>query len=29
MTNHMDVERLFPLWGLPMRLTTDPRATDA
>ncbi|MGW4808146.1 sigma-70 family RNA polymerase sigma factor [Kitasatospora sp. NPDC004272] len=26
MTNHMDVERLFPLWGLPMRLTTDPRA---
>ncbi len=26
MTNHMDVERLFPLWGLPMRLTADPRA---
>ncbi|MFD8596587.1 sigma-70 family RNA polymerase sigma factor [Kitasatospora sp. NPDC059646] len=26
MTNHMDVERLFPLWGLPMRLTEDPRA---
>ncbi|MEV7122006.1 sigma-70 family RNA polymerase sigma factor [Kitasatospora griseola] len=25
MTNHMDVERLFPLWGLPMRLTEDPR----
>lgn len=20
MTNHMDTERLFPLWGLPMRL---------
>ncbi|KDN88129.1 RNA polymerase sigma70 factor [Kitasatospora cheerisanensis KCTC 2395] len=26
MTNHMDVERLFPLWNLPMRLTEDPRA---
>ncbi|MFD7643569.1 sigma-70 family RNA polymerase sigma factor [Kitasatospora sp. NPDC059795] len=25
MTNHMDVERLFPLWGLPARLTEDPR----
>ncbi|MFJ5927083.1 sigma-70 family RNA polymerase sigma factor [Kitasatospora sp. NPDC092948] len=25
MSNHMDVERLFPLWGLPMRLTEDPR----
>ncbi|MFJ8442747.1 sigma-70 family RNA polymerase sigma factor [Kitasatospora griseola] len=24
-TNHMDVDRLFPLWGLPMRLTEDPR----
>ncbi|MEU2266027.1 sigma-70 family RNA polymerase sigma factor [Streptomyces olindensis] len=23
MTNHMDTERLFPLWGLPMRLTAD------
>lgn len=22
MTNHMDTERLFPLWGLPMRLTS-------
>ncbi|POX53819.1 sigma-70 family RNA polymerase sigma factor [Streptomyces sp. Ru72] len=21
MTNHMDTDRLFPLWGLPMRLT--------
>ncbi|MFD8483007.1 sigma-70 family RNA polymerase sigma factor [Kitasatospora sp. NPDC059673] len=25
MTNYMDVDRLFPLWGLPMRLTEDPR----
>ncbi|MDQ0910125.1 hypothetical protein [Streptomyces canus] len=23
MTNHMDTKRLFPLWGLPMRLTAD------
>lgn len=27
MTNHMDTERLFPLWGLPMRLTADAADT--
>ncbi|GAB2617756.1 sigma-70 family RNA polymerase sigma factor [Streptomyces capparidis] len=27
MTNHMDTERLFPLWGLPMRLTADTGAS--